>query len=93
MGFLAGLAYSNKTASGAVKSAPGIFCGAVLTGGSDAATLIVYDNTAGSGTVVLKLAAAAGVSVSIVLPEGVACNKGMYAALTGTAPSASVFYG
>jgi len=84
--------YTNLAASAAVKSGPGILYGLVLTGGSDAATLIVYDNTAGSGTVIIKLSAATNITVSVDLPMGVAFGVGAYAALTGTAPSASAFY-
>jgi hypothetical protein len=86
------VAYSNKTSSAAVKSAPGTLFGLVLAAGSDAATLIVYDNTAGSGTIIAKLSAIANGSAAISLPFGVSFGKGCYVALTGTSPSASVFY-
>jgi len=84
--------FINKAASAAFKTGGGILYGLVLTGGSDAATLIVYDNTSGTGTVIAKLAAAAGVTVSVSIPNGVTFTTGAYAALTGTAPSASAFY-
>lgn len=86
------LNYLNLVASGSVKASGGVLHTAILTGGSDAATLIVYDNTAGSGTIILKLAAAAGVTVVAPLNCGWAFGKGCYAALTGTAPSASFGY-
>jgi hypothetical protein len=86
------VAIVNKTASGAVKSGPGLLVGAVLAGGSDAATLILYDNTAGSGTILCKLAAAAGTTAVFCPAVPIVCGVGIYAALTGTAPSASVAY-
>jgi len=87
--------YKNLAASGAfVAAGPGLVYGATLTAGSDAATAILYDNTAGSGTVILKLGAAtAGTTTSISIPNGVAFGVGCYVALTGTAPSCSVFGG
>ena len=86
--------YKNLAASGAAFSGQGQIFGVVLTAGSDAATAIVYDNTAGSGTVVCKLAAAAANTTAVVeIPNGVAVGKGAYVALTGTTPSCTVFGG
>lgn len=84
--------YSNKTSSGAAKAGAGELYAVNLTGGSDAATLIVYDNTAGSGTVICKLACAAGVTACITLPKPAEFTTGCYLTLTGTAPSATAFY-
>ena len=84
--------YKNVTSSAAIVSSAGRFYGAVLAAGSDAATLILYDNTAGSGTIILKLAAVAGSSEVMVMPNGVTFSTGCYAVLTGTSPSATVFY-
>ena len=84
--------YKNLTSSGAVKSAGGTLFGAVLAAGSDAATLTLYDNTAGSGTIIAKLSAVAGSSEPLVIPQGVAFGVGCSAVLTGTSPNASVFY-
>lgn len=86
------VAYSNKTADAEVKAGPGMLIGAVLAAGSDAATLIVYDNTAGSGSIVLKLAAATGTSEAVVIPNGVSFSVGLYVVMTGTAESVSVYY-
>ncbi len=77
--------YSNKVASALIKTGPGILHGVVLAAGSDAATLILYDNTAGSGTIICNLAAITGTSASVVLD--VAFGTGLYMALTGTSPS------
>jgi len=86
-------AYTNKTASGAVLSAGGTCYGAVLTSGSDAATLILYDNTAGSGTIICKLAVAAANTTVVFTPVvGLPVGTGLYAALTGTSPSATVVH-
>jgi hypothetical protein len=82
--------YSNTGASALIKTGPGILHSVVLAGGSDAATLIVYDNTAGSGTIICKLATATGETGSAVLD--VAFSKGIYAALTGTTPSVSISF-
>jgi len=84
--------YSNTGSSAAIKSTPGVLFGIALAAGADAATLIIYDNTAGSGTVIAKLSAVANGSATLSLPMGAAFGKGCYAALTGTSSSASVFY-
>lgn len=87
---LASYAFKNTAESVLIKTGPGGIHSVTLAAGSDAATLILYANTAGSGTIIWKLAAATGTSESAVLdvPFGTGC----YAALTGTAPSASVAY-
>jgi hypothetical protein len=65
----------------------------VLTGGGDAATLIAYDNaTAASGTILFKLAVAAGASTQFTPCAAMFTKNGIYAALTGTAPSATVLF-
>jgi len=75
-----------------VKSGPGEITGVILTAGSDTATLILYDNTAGSGTVILNLSAVANTSVTLDLSHPAAFGKGCYAVTTGAAENASVFY-
>ena len=85
--------YSNHTSSAAVYGGHGRITGMVLTAGSDAATATLYDNTAGSGTIIAKLGAATGESVVVPIPEGgVSFGKGVYATLTGTSPSFTLFY-
>lgn len=86
------VAYSNKTADAEVKSGPGALIGVVLAAGSDAATVIVYDNTAGSGNIILKLAAVTGTSEAAIIPNGIAFSVGIYVVMTGTAESVSVYY-
>lgn len=82
--------YKNTASDVAVKSGPGGVHSVTLAAAGDAATLILYDNTAGSGTVICKLSAAANTSESAILD--VTFGKGCYAAVTGTTPSASVAY-
>ena len=81
-----------KTENGAVKSNPGAVISVVLTGGSDAATLILYDNTAASGTKLVTLKAAANTTVPYVPPRSFSFGKGCFAALTGTSPAAYIQY-
>ena len=83
--------YLNRTTSGVVRSGPGLLSGFSLTAGSDTATLILYDNTAGSGTIIAKVSAVANTTVSVQLPIPAAFGTGVYAALTGTGPSATVY--
>ena len=86
------IGYKNLTGSGVVKSAVGTLFAVVLAAGSDVATLIVYDNTAGSGAIIAKLSAVANSSETLVVPQGVTFGIGCYGTLTGTSPNASVFY-
>ncbi len=77
------------TASGTVKEGGGVLVGVVLTAGTDAATVTLYDNTAASGTVLLKLAAPAGESV-IADSLAVRTARGIYAEVAGTSPAVAV---
>jgi hypothetical protein len=87
------LASSTNSTSGVVKPSPGMLAGALLAAGSDAATVIVYDNESeASGTVLCKLAALANTTASAVFPDPVVASKGLYAAVTGTNVSASLYY-
>jgi len=85
-------AYVNLTSDGAVKSGPGQLVGVALAAGSDAATVILYDNTTGSGTVICKLAAATGTSEAFCPCVPVSFQTGCYAVMTGTAESVSAAY-
>ncbi len=84
--------YSNQTASATIKLGPGSLMGVVLMAGSDTATVTVYDNTAGSGNIVLKLSAVTGTSEPAIIPNGVAFSVGLHVVMTGTGESVSVFY-
>lgn len=87
---LASYTYSNKVASALVKTGSGILHSVNLAAAGDTVTAVVYDNTAGSGTIICKLSAVLGTSVSAVLD--VAYSKGIYVTLTGTTPSCTVAY-
>ena len=76
--------------SALIKTGNGGVTSATLAAGSDAATLILYDNTAGSGTAFLKLAAAANTTAHANFSFPMGFTTGCYAALTGTGPNATV---
>ena len=82
--------YSYLAASALIKTGPGVIHSVVLTGGSDAATLVLGDEVATAGDSIIALAAAAGVTASAVLD--VAFGVGLYATITGTAPKVTVSY-
>ncbi|MCZ7568969.1 MAG: hypothetical protein M5U01_10335 [Ardenticatenaceae bacterium] len=80
-------------ASGGVRTGPGALVALLLTAGGDAAAVTVYDNTAGAGTVLAVLTAAAGTTAPAWAPPGgQACAHGLYAEITGTAPDVIVVY-
>lgn len=85
----AAIKYTN--ASALIRTGSGMLISALLTGGSDAATLTIYDNTEASGTVLAVLKAAANTSVSWT-PGPAVCKTGLYAALAGTGPVATLVY-
>jgi hypothetical protein len=89
---LASYNYKNTTAAVLVKTGPGILNSVIITGGADAATCTIYDNTAGSGSIILKLGAGIGLS-AVATDLNIAFSTGCYIALTGTTPSISVSYG
>ena len=77
-----------------LKGGPGVVYGAHLAAGSGAAaTLIIYDNTTGSGEKELKLAAVAG-GADDCFPAGVGfkCNTGIYAVISGAGAEAVILY-
>lgn len=82
------------TATGAIKAGRGFCKSAVLAAGADAASVVLDNSAAGSGTVFLKLIAAAGASAVWTANdrEGVYVDGGIYATVTGTTPSISVEY-
>lgn len=82
---------TTTTAAATVRTGPGILHSVIITGGADAATCTIYDNTAGSGRVLLKLGAAIGLS-AVATGLNIAFGKGCTVALTGTTPSISVAY-
>ncbi len=80
------------TASGLIHTGYGGVMAVILTGGSDAASVTLYDNTAASGTVIAVLKA--GIDTTVVFTPAVALGvaKGIYAAITGTTPDVTVAY-
>lgn len=85
-----------KTADGVISNAAGRLHGlCVGTDGTNAATIIVYDNaTAASGTVLAKVVVdATATHENIMLPEqGVECLNGLYLDVTGTGAEVVVYY-
>ena len=82
--------YTYLAASALIKTGPGVIHTVTLTGGSDAATVVLGDEVATAGDSIIALAAAAGVSASAVID--VAFGVGLYATITGTAPKVTVSY-
>ena len=74
-------------ATGTAKTGNGKLMGGLLAAGADAATATIYDNTAASGPVIRKVAAAANESAPLGLPAGgVHFGTGLHVVLTGTLP-------
>ena len=57
--------------------------------GSNATTLIVYDNNAASGTIVAKMILGAGLNLEYDM-HGVRCDNGLYLSLSGGTALATV---
>jgi hypothetical protein len=82
-----------KTSDGAVKAAGGALAAVVLTGGSAAATVDLYDNpSAASGSKLITLKCAANTSVTFCPAFPVVASIGIYADLTGTGAQVFVAY-
>jgi hypothetical protein len=83
-----------KSSSAAIVTGPGKVRGLMVeTDGTNAGTVIVYDNTAASGTELVK-AVVAGADRNAYFPfeEGIWANTGIYLALSGTGCKAIVLY-
>jgi hypothetical protein len=66
----------------------------VITDGTNAATATVYDNTAGSGTVLVKvLVPGAAGAMHLPFPIHVRCDTGITIVLAGTGSGAVIHYG
>ncbi len=84
---------STVATTAAILAEPGTLHGAVLTAGADTATVILYDNTnAATGPVLVKLSAVTNTSVCWTPDWAVSARVGIYAAVTGTTPSATVYF-
>ena len=71
----------------AVRSGPAIYCGFAVqeTGGSNSATVRIYDNaSAASGTLIDTVNLAAGGSDARMYNRGLWCENGIYLDLGGT---------
>ena len=67
--------------------------GLSLTGGSDAATAIVYDSQTAAGTVVARLTALTNTTATFISPQsGVVVTTNLFVAVTGTASNALIYW-
>jgi len=84
---------STTTASTAtIRTGPGALMGVLLTGGSDAATATIYDNTTNSGTILAVVKAAIATTVMWCPPGGQAAARGIHVVIAGTAANCTVVY-
>lgn len=84
----------NESSSAAVVAHATEFYGAHLTAGSATGTATLYDNaTTNSGTVICTLSAVTGAADDVQLPADkfLACVNGIYASISGTGASLTVF--
>jgi len=83
--------YAVLTASGLVKTGPGVLHSLVLDGGTANSTALAYDEVSGSGTELAAVRALAG-TTGATGPLDVAFGVGLYVVLAGTAPRATVAF-
>lgn len=79
------------TATAVITAADAYLHAVVITAGADAATATIKAGGA-SGTTILVLNAAIGVTVSSGYLGDVVCPSGIHVTITGTTPSVSVSY-
>lgn len=73
------------TASGIVRSGTGQLLG-IMVNSHSAGTLVLYDNTAGSGEIIFNtITFAAGSGIWFPMPFGLNFTNGLYATIGGTA--------
>ena len=85
-----------QTTSKVISAAPVLLDGVlIITDGTNAATLTLYDNnSAASGTVVFKAVVAGSVnSAYFPFPNPLRTNAGLYAAVSGTGASYVLYVG
>jgi hypothetical protein len=75
--------YNNGSTSKAIKSGAGTLYGIVVNSHTNG-TLKLWDNTAGSGTVLLNTITFASGPQTIMFPMGVSFYTGLYATIGGT---------
>ena len=81
----------NRTSNGSAQTGSGVLRAALLAAGSASATLTIYDNTAGSGTILAKLQAVQNTTAAVQL--NVVFTHGCYMALQGTGANGTVILG
>lgn len=70
------------------------FKGVAVTPGSTAGTVVVRDGGASGTTLFSTATLASGTPFSVLVPgEGVLCGTDLHVTITGTATTATVFYG
>jgi hypothetical protein len=78
------------TGNAQVKTGPGSLVSVLLTAGTDAASIILYDNTAGSGKVICTLKAPLEDSREWSPADPAVFTKGVNAVVSGTSPLAYI---
>lgn len=82
-----------RTTDGAVGAAGRRrFWGVIVEGGTAATTVIIYDNTAASGTEICRARALIGDTVAVMFPEPRVCEVGIFVDITTTGGSVTVLY-
>ena len=84
-----------KSASALINNGKTILAGAhVITNGTNAVTLIVYDALSATGTAVFKqVVTGTDNAIPYTLPiGGIRCDTGMYASVSGTGAEYILFY-
>jgi|SRR3990167_5444490 len=81
------------SADAVVTASPALLHSVVLVGGSDQATVILYDNATGaSGTTLVRLTAAANATTVCNFTKPINATAGMYADVAGTSMFVYVGY-
>jgi hypothetical protein len=75
--------YLNGTTSQAIKSGSGTFYGIIVNSHTNG-TLKFWDNTAGSGTVIMNTYTFPSGSGTYLFPKGISFYTGLYATVGGT---------
>ena len=88
-----GLLYKQVSADAIVKTGEGYVGGYIVVAGA-ASTLILYDNTAASGSILHKAAAvdASATSVIVTFPKPIKFSTGLYADVGGASVAINVLY-
>lgn len=90
MATVRGALYSNKTATGAVKSERGQIFG-VIVNSHTSGTMKLWDNTSAAGSVIVNTYTFPSGSSVISFPEPVNFNTGLFLTLGGTADITFVY--